>query len=263
MPMLSRPPAQEPPRRFRLSGEDEVLLELLEARRFGTEYQPLVERASGRTVAHEALARFTTGDGGHLPPGPLMAWLHRIPGLLCETELALKAIQLENAPPGELFVNLDPDAYAWAPGPGASFLSLLAQARGRVVVEVTENLASPEALRADAMVDDLHRAGVAVALDDLGAERTVHSFDSLASADCFKFDRALVRGVADPRRRELVLALITMARRCGVRTVLEGIETSADLAVAEALGVDLVQGFLFRDRFVTAPPRPRPGARRR
>jgi EAL domain-containing protein (putative c-di-GMP-specific phosphodiesterase class I) len=250
MPMLNRLHLQEPRSRPLSSGEEEVLLELLDARRFGTQYEPIVEASTGRTVAHEALARFATPDGAALPPGHVMAWLHRIPGLLFETELALKALQLEHAPAGELFLNVDPDGYASSPGPGTPFRSLLSSAPGRVVVEAIENLDRPQALRADAMVADLRRAGIRVALDDLGAEHGVHSFDALVSADFFKFDRSLVRGVREPRRRELVCALIGMARRCGVRTVLEGIETSADLAVAGELGVDLVQGFLFRDRFL-------------
>lgn len=256
MPMLHRVQESRHPCGPAPSPEDEVLLELLEARRFGTQYEPIVERATGRTVAHEALARFATAEGKPLPPGPVMAWLHRIPGLLFEVELALKAHQLERAPQGDLFVNVDPDGYAWSPGPGQPFRSLLAASPRRVVVEAIENLGRPEALRADAMVSDLHRAGIPVALDDLGAEHAVHSFDALVLADYLKFDRSVVRCLGVPRRRELVIALVGMARRCGIRTVLEGIETSADLGVAEALGIDLVQGFLFRDRFVAVPPRP-------
>jgi EAL domain-containing protein (putative c-di-GMP-specific phosphodiesterase class I) len=47
-------------------------------------------------------------------------------------------------------------------------------------------------------------------------------------------------------------SLLALAKRLGACTILEGIETRADLAVAERLGVDAVQGYLFRPHFVTA-----------
>ncbi|HEY6098282.1 MAG TPA: EAL domain-containing protein, partial [Anaeromyxobacter sp.] len=60
------------------------VLEALESARFGVQYEPLVELASGETVAFEALARFHRPDGSLLPPGPLFSWLHTAPALLVE-----------------------------------------------------------------------------------------------------------------------------------------------------------------------------------
>ena len=50
--------------------------------------------------------------------------------------------------------------------------------------------------------------------------------------------------------------LVAVARALGARTVLEGIERPEQLKIAEALGVDLVQGFLFQDRSVLVAPAP-------
>jgi EAL domain-containing protein (putative c-di-GMP-specific phosphodiesterase class I) len=63
-----------------------------------------------------------------------------------------------------------------------------------------------------------------------------------------KFDRTLLPRLRHPRSRALVLALVRMARETGARTVLEGVETTAEFVVARDLGFDLVQGYLFRDR---------------
>ena len=51
----------------------------------------------------------------------------------------------------------------------------------------------------------------------------------------------------------VVAAFVRMARETGARTVLEGVETTAEFVLARDLGVDLVQGFLFRDRARIAP----------
>jgi EAL domain-containing protein (putative c-di-GMP-specific phosphodiesterase class I) len=39
-----------------------------------------------------------------------------------------------------------------------------------------------------------------------------------------------------------------MAPETGARTVMEGVESTAEFVLARDLGVDLVQGFLFKDR---------------
>lgn len=43
-------------------------------------------------------------------------------------------------------------------------------------------------------------------------------------------------------------ALAGMAKETGARTVLEGVETTADFVLARDLGIDMVEGHLFRDR---------------
>ncbi len=226
------------------------LLETLESARFGVQYEPIVEAASGETVAFEALARFYRADGEPLPPGQVFSRLHAAPSLLLETEIALKRLQVEGAPGHTLFVNLDPDSFAAAADGGAELLSLLAGAPGDVVVEAIENLDAADVRRGRLMVAALEEAGLPFALDDVGAESSILSFDLLARADYLKLDRSLLRAPRDPRRLALAEALVRMAARTGARTILEGVETIADLDLASDLGIPLVQGYLFRERFV-------------
>lgn len=44
---------------------------------------------------------------------------------------------------------------------------------------------------------------------------------------------------------EVVMAIVSMARNLGKRTVAEGVERKEQLAFLSGLGVDEVQGFLF------------------
>lgn len=222
---------------------------ILESGRFWTEYQALVHARTGRTVAFEALARFRGRSGRPLPPAQVFALLHAEPALMLRTELTLKLQQVERAPRAPLFVNLDPDTWCRAgDGTRNPFLALFTSAASRVVVEVSENLATTDAARVTEMVSALRRRNLPVALDDVGAASGLVSLDALAEAEVIKFDRTLLPRLRHPRSRALVQALCDMARRTGARTVLEGVETTADYVVARDLGVDLVQGFLFRDR---------------
>jgi EAL domain-containing protein (putative c-di-GMP-specific phosphodiesterase class I) len=98
------------------------------------------------------------------------------------------------------------------------------------------------------MIRDLRGRRVAVALDDVGAANGLLSFDAVSEAEVLKFDRTLIPRLRNPRCRALVMAFTRMARETGARTVLEGVETTAEFVIARDLGVDLVQGFLFKDR---------------
>jgi len=222
---------------------------MLDEGRFWTEYQPLVNARTGRTVAFEALARFGRADGRCVAPARVFSLLHADPGLLVRTELTLKLQQVEHAPRAPLFVNLDPDSWVRAGDRNRNpFLALFSSAAVRVVVEVTEALVTADALRSQQMISALRARRLPVALDDVGAANGLLSFEAIEEAEVLKFDRTLLPRLRQPRCRALVVALVNMARETGARTVLEGVETTADFVVARDLGIDLVQGFLFRDR---------------
>jgi len=222
---------------------------MLDEGRFWTEYQPLVHARTGRTAAFEALARFHRRDGRPVPPARVFSMLHADLGLLVRAELTLKMQQVEHAPRTPLFVNLDPDSWTRAGDRTRNpFLALFCSAGVRVVVEVTEALATADAVRAQQMIGALRSRRLAFALDDVGTVNGLISFEALAEAEVLKFDRTLIPRLRHPRCRALVAALVGMARETGARTVFEGVETTADFVAARDLGIDMVQGYLFRDR---------------
>ncbi len=244
-----------PADRFREPARPARTVDLAEARatldagRFSTEYQAIVDARTGKTVAYEALGRFKRKDGHAIPPAHMFAVMHGDPALLLRAELSLKLHQLEHAPRAPLFVNLDPDSWARA-GDRASnpFLGLFASAGRSVVVEVTEALGSTDAVRTQEMIAALQGRRLRVALDDVGSVNGVLSFECIIEADVLKFDRTLIPRMRHVRSRALVQAFTRMARETGANTVLEGVESTADFVLARDLGFDLVQGFLFQDR---------------
>lgn len=240
-----------------LSGARLILHEGL----YFAEYEPIISLHTGRVVGHEALARFSRPDGTLVSPGTMFALLHGAPELLLEAELKLKRHQIEHAPPGtELFLNVDPDSWsAGGPGPGNPLLDLLSTSPRRVVIEVIENMDAADAQLARELIGELRVRGLHIALDDVGAQNSLLSFEALDEAQVLKFDRMLLRRLGHPRRLSVVRALAQAARETGARSVLEGVETSADLDLARSLGVDLVQGWFFKELAVHSP---RPGGAR-
>lgn len=233
------------------------LLDILLNRRFGVEYQPVVDTQSGETVGFEALARFYLANGETAAPNVVFEMLHENPMLLFHAELELKKLQILNAPETELlFLNLDPDSFAAGQASGFNvFTDLFRRHRrpGReIMIEVIENLHIRDVVRARSMIADFKNADIKVATDDLGVSNGLVSFGSFCDSSFIKFDRAWLANRGN-RKLAVLKWFHGMARAAGARTVLEGVETLGDLALAHDIGFDCVQGFYFCDRFVTEP----------
>ena len=233
------------------------VVRVLETNRLACEYQPLVRLADGEIWAYEALARFSV-DGVPLGPADVFGCLRDDRTLFFMLESRTKRFQIRHRPRGvRLFVNVDPhvceEDYQLE-----HWLSVFAGERD-LVVEVIENTGVANLDIVRTFTERLGQAGVTVALDDVGGPQSFFSFELLDYCQVLKLDRRwFSRLLEDAAYHALVGGLVAFARARNIQTVLEGVETEADLEVARALGVDLVQGFYFRDQFVTvregAPP---------
>lgn len=229
-----------------------LLLDVLGQQRFGVEYQPLVDTVTGEITAYEALARFYDRSGTTLRTDHVFDALHDSPLTLFQVEHQMKQLQIERAPSGTLFLNLDPDAYSVAEEAEAShpLLELICQ-RPNVVLEIIENSDLSDAKQSARMAEAFSQRQVQLALDDIGAPHSMLSLPLLIQVDCLKFDRNWFARLDCPMYQAALVSLIRYARETGKQTVIEGVETMAHLEKARALGVDLVQGFLYRPLFIT------------
>lgn len=226
------------------------IVSLVIGRRFGTEYQPVIDLRSGKIIGHEALSRFFDGQGRPVSPGPVFARLHEEPQLLLHVESETKKFQVEHAPGGRLFVNVDPDSYHAGCTDGRNaLLDVIGSHQGGITVEVIEAMRLTDGRRGREMVRALRERSIGIALDDVGAPDSLLSLEALRDADVLKLDASWLTRAADLRDRAILEALLGIARRLGMRTVLEGVETASQLSLARCLGVDAVQGFLFRGQF--------------
>lgn len=233
-----------------------TVLDIATRGRFAVEYQPLVDVRTESVVGYEALARFFCEDGVPLPPELMFEALHANPLLLLHVELEMKRLQLALAPDApHLFVNLDPDSFHAGEGLRHNlFVDLFRRHQARsgqqLTVEVTENLSIQDVERSREMISVLKGAAIGVALDDMGVAGTIVSYDTLSESTEVKFDRSWLSR-RTPRRVDALQWFLGLCRALEIRTVLEGIETSEDFAFARSAGFDRVQGFLFREQFVT------------
>ena len=115
----------------------------------------------------------------------------------------------------------------------------------RIVLEVTESLASTKASTVIANLARLRMKGFGIAIDDYGT-----GYASLAQL-CqipfseLKVDRSFVHGASDrPTLKALLTSCLELARQLKLESVAEGVENAADLSMLRELGCDTVQGYL-------------------
>ena len=112
----------------------------------------------------------------------------------------------------------------------------------RLCLEITEN----SLIGADQTVASLSDVGVRIALDNFGTGYATLAHFKQVRADILKIDRNFLLEVSqEPRDREIIAAVITMAHALGMTVVAEGIETPTELTELAALQCDTGQGYLF------------------
>ena len=129
----------------------------------------------------------------------------------------------------------------------ADALAAAAYPAEALCLEVVESLLADAA--AGAVLTDIRKLGVRVAIDDFGIGFSSLSYLRRLPVDKVKLDRSFLEDIeGDPRGVGFVSAVIALAHAAGKPVVFEGIETQAQFDIARGTGADLVQGFFF------APP---------
>ena len=210
------------------------------------EYQPLIATSDLQIYGFEALSRFRDRHGVSTPPNIIFEQLHSQTSLLSNIEMKAKLFQLEHSAPSlPLFINLDPHAIE---NNGNHMLELLST-RADLTVEIIENTCINDANLSTRLVSQLKAKQISVALDDIGAPHSMLSLELLSQVNVLKFDIEWLNQTKNVEQQHLMKALIQFAKDSNKKTVLEGVETEEQLKLAQELGIDLVQGFLFKPQF--------------
>jgi EAL domain-containing protein (putative c-di-GMP-specific phosphodiesterase class I) len=229
------------------------LLELMEAKRYGAEYQPIISTSNGDIFAYECLSRFFTADGKTFRPDLVYASLHANPLSLFQVEYEHKKLQLSCAPnSANIFVNLDQDSYS-ASGfidENNPFIKLFKNYhKANVIVELIENSEISDAVMSLSMIDNLSKNNINTAIDDLFNPQSMLSTSVIQMVDYIKLDKYVIEKRHSKNFMPLVNAMISYSHETGKKVILEGVETQADLTFAKQIGADYVQGFLYKKLF--------------
>lgn len=221
------------------------------------QYQPIVASATGAVEVVEALVRWRHPTRGLVPPGQFLTVASESGSIVPLGRHVLstacgQAVQWSRATarPVAVAVNLA-ERQLFDRGLVAMVGDVLAGTGlppAQLQLEVSEGLlvCHPEA--AADVLRRLAAMGVRVAVDDFGASHaSLRRLRELDMVRVIKLDGSFVARVADdPVEREVVSAVVALARSLGMQVVAEGVETTAQAAVLAAVGVDHLQGFLLQ-----------------
>ncbi|HYN70307.1 MAG TPA: EAL domain-containing protein [Candidatus Eisenbacteria bacterium] len=244
MPHGPRPRAAEPEQRHRTSGSSaDVKAEIeriIRDRTFRAIFQPIVTLADGVILGYEGLTRF---DDDSPPEARFVQAADCGLGLdLEQATLETVLVAAGDLPAGGfLSINVSPALVL----EGVRLKQALSDAPRPVVLEITERERVDDYAELRAAIA---RIGVPLrwAIDDAGA-----GFASLRHIlelrpQFVKLDRGLIAGIAlDPIRQALAVGLLHFATALGTTLIAEGVETEAERAALNALGISTGQGFLF------------------
>ena len=218
-------------------------------------YQPIVELASGRVIAFEALARWRH-DGEMVDPGvfvPIAARSGLLPDLT-DHMMGLAAAQLDRWSTAlghrqlQVGVNVPPTLISHADFPArvAACIRRYGLAAGQLVLEITEDalLADPNAARE--VTRQLREIGAILALDDFGSGYSSLLQLQQISPRSVKIDRCFARDLdSNSATERFMAALLALCRDLGLRVIVEGVERAAQADVLRRLGCSYAQGYLF------------------
>jgi diguanylate cyclase (GGDEF)-like protein len=129
------------------------------------------------------------------------------------------------------------------------FIQLLKQAnlpRDCVSVELTEQAAIKNLANAKQMVARMSALGCTVALDDFGTGANSLTYLKALQVSRVKIDGSFVRDILSDRNSQAtVRAVVELAKRLGIPTVAEFVETDEIASEVRRLGVDYGQGYAF------------------
>ena len=215
-------------------------------------YQPIMDAATGRIAAHEALARWEHPARGLVLPGEFIQ-------LAEETGLILKIGEwvLAEACRWSTFIGADRGIQVAVnlsarqfndphlPRVVARALKETGLPPSLLELEITESTAMQQTDVTLRTLKKLKQLGVSIAIDDFGTGYSSLSYLRRFPVDKVKIDRSFVSEVPGDRDQgALVSAIVALAHALQIKVVAEGVENEAQREFLRSCGCDFIQGYL-------------------
>ncbi len=217
-------------------------------------FQPKVELASGRIKGAEALARWRHPQKGIVAPYAFVGSLENHNQIDKLTWLILgKSVDFccewRTASGLDVSVSVNVSPKSLADVNFADRVTELVKRKNldchNIILEVTESAATTEIGHSLETLSRLRMKGFGLSIDDYGTGySSLQQLARIAFTE-IKLDQSFIRGAATQQAARTILeSSIDMAKKLGILTVAEGIETEKDWDLLRELGCDFAQGYL-------------------
>jgi len=242
-----------------LEGELRVALE---SETLQVAYQPIIEAATGKIVALEALARWTQ-DGREVEPSDFIP-LAEARGLILRLgrfvlgQAAQTARQLLDAGHDlTMCVNISP--WQFRDRDFGNEIRRVLEMSGLPAAHLQLEITESAYLGADSDLENIgtiEQLGVRLSIDDFGTGYSSLSYLKRLPVDSLKIDRSFIADIVDDTADQgIVRAMIAVASTLGLSVIAEGVETAAQAEFLRELGCTHFQGFYFARPLLPGPLR--------
>ncbi|MCL3860433.1 bifunctional diguanylate cyclase/phosphodiesterase [Actinotalea sp. K2] len=214
--------------------------------------RPHVGAADGSptVIGLEALARWDLPGRGDVPPSvfiPMaedLGLIHTLGEHVLRTACtAVRTWRRETGLPLTVAVNIS--ARQLESGSCAQVVAAILEdvdlPASALVLEVTESVLMLDVETSHRQIAALRALGVTLAMDDFGTGYSSLAYLRDLPMDVLKIDRSFTSRL--PQNEELFVFMVELARALGATTVVEGVETAAQLDMVSRIGCDHAQGY--------------------
>ncbi|MFH0709127.1 MAG: EAL domain-containing protein [Pseudomonadota bacterium] len=232
-----------------------ALRHALEKNQFQLHYQPQISAKDGEIIGAEALLRWHHPEYGSIFPAEFIPILEENGLILPVGEWVLqtaisqaKMWMDQGSKPIIIAVNLS--AIQFRHLSLLNTVSMILEEVGLppqyLELELTESIAMHDPQKAINVMNDLHDLGVHMSIDDFGTGYSSLSYLKKFKIYKLKIDQSFIRDInIDKEDKAIVSAIISMAKRLGLQTIAEGVETIEQLEYLQEEGCDEIQGYFY------------------
>ena len=218
-------------------------------------YQPKINLSDGSLMGMEALIRWIKPDGTIIPPNQFIPvaenslLITKISNfVLHEACRQNKKWQDMGYPPVTVSINLTAVDF-YQTNVRESIQEALDETGLEpqwLDVELTESLALKDIDHAIEQMEEIKALGVKLSMDDFGTGYSSLSYIQVLPITLLKLDRSFIMYLEeDEISREIVSAVIRIAKSKKIETIAEGIETIGQAEILKKSGCDHAQGYFF------------------
>lgn len=115
----------------------------------------------------------------------------------------------------------------------------------RLSFEITENSLMHDIKGRVALIHELKKLGISIAIDDFGIGYSSLNYIKYFPVDILKIDKSFIEQIDHPRTCSIIQHMIAMAKNLGMQTIAEGIETKEQYLSLKREKADIGQGYFF------------------
>jgi diguanylate cyclase (GGDEF)-like protein len=234
---------------------EKEIAEAIENNEFVLFYQPKINLTDGSLMGMEALIRWIKPDGRIVPPVQFIPIAEKSMSITQISNFVLneacrqnKQWQDKGLPPLTVSVNLTSvDFYQTDVISNIkTVLETTGLAPEYLDIELTESLALKDIDNAVSQMEEIRNLGVKLSMDDFGTGYSSLSYIQVLPISLLKLDRSFIMYLEqDEMSKEIVSAVIRIAKCKRIETIAEGVENAEQVAILRQSGCDYVQGYYF------------------